>query len=191
MIDFWETVGRMALDPTSAYVTNLAAAGIPAASAIRFGCIDLTAYYTPVRTVTGTWNKAPVSLAALGELMLTLSSAAQQGNVKNVAADIARVKATVPNFPRDIWGVVALGALVADYQLYLNLIGGAGPAYAQFDANGFGLVQAGDRADLNTIWPAIKTDALAFSNTWGDACCDRYEPYPGCLHPVVRAVVPS
>jgi hypothetical protein len=193
MIDFWETIGRMALDTT--YITDIVSLGVREPLAADFGSVAWPrSMYDNVRNFAqrAGRNFGPVGLAAAGELLLALAPADQVVSLQAIAQAVSDNRAQVPNFPRDAWGCVALGAAITDDQVMATLSGGVAP-FGQYRAAGFDCVSAGDRADLAIIYPLIANPASAshpasdFAGKWGSACSVRMSFYAGHRQPVVRA----
>jgi hypothetical protein len=123
----------------------------------------------------------PLSLMALGEMLVSLTHQDFRADATNVARLIGGLGLSAPD---DDNFYIALGAMILDSNLTPKLLAG------DWEPWGFGAVTANDRDRLNRILnpavsPAIPNAVHDFCvNLWGHECNDNLIEWPAHTHPV-------
>jgi hypothetical protein len=192
MTDSWEILGRLAADATFwGDVKKAALSAPPRPGANGRSAIPEGDYKKALDTVrnAGTGLKdQPISLMALGELLVALASNNFRAALDGLATAIQHTGMNTVG--RDFNFYVALGAMIVDGQLRGQLL--SAPPYKPFDTFGFVRVLPADRADLVKLGDANQSPAVAAAaNTlcgtvWHPDCNLKVVIWTGHTHPVAN-----
>jgi hypothetical protein len=196
MLDFWEALGRMATSSdccTAVYAavkTNdpggyPTAAFNPAAGA-KFPNIGLqipSADYTAMRSAVMKYTDGPISMMALGELIMIVADSRFRALNNTLIKAIAASGAKTGPFSKLYYS--ALGCMLLDSKIRMAFAGDG----ANFDLNGYSSLTSPERASLTQLAldASVGPDAdQVCALYWGVSCADLQTYYDGHLHPVVK-----
>jgi hypothetical protein len=187
MIDLWEVIGRMLTDEEfreAVLGANVCKKELPD----KDGCWDIPeSAYNKMLSIVRTRMDGPISLMALGEMIVSQRFASFGENVRTAAVQI--YETSIPTHGRDSNFYIALGAMALDEELRKRLQH-EHPNHAQFDAYGFKRVSHDDRRALLKIFhKGDKAMEIAFNavchdpGLWVPDCNDKMIYWKGHKHP--------
>jgi len=180
MIDAWEIIGRWVTDAafaTAIFNTN-SATGYPLNATHRVKIPEQN--FTNLRAVVASKLNSPVSLMALGEILVAMRFPKFGEAHEGLKQAIAGTAVNTTN--RNSLFYTALGAAIVDPKLRQQIATGS----KQWSDFGFHLTQ-NDVTDANAILraPAVQSTADVFCmRCWSEGCNLKTEFWPSHAHPL-------
>lgn len=194
MVDFWEVYGRMLADNTFRSGLMKVCPGQPYSIGTQVpslgnkGLMIDKQLYADARQVISSVVKGPVSLLAVGEVLMSASTDRFRASIEILAAAIQR---TVQTGGHSRLFYVGLGCMMLDGQVLADFSLGV------FDDLQFDALSTGERNALRTL---ANTNSVVMASGdvcmlyWDIACFDKYAFYTSSgadhMHPIVAPYPP-